>query len=84
MRAAGLVLNRITPTLRAQSDMVKFSFDASQPIARQIEQVLGAVAAGEVPPDIGQQIIASIGTLANVRATEELERRIIKLEAKTV
>lgn len=84
MQAAGLVLNRITPTLRAQSDMVQFKFDASKSIAQQIEQVLAAVATGEVPPDIGQQIIASIGTLANVRATEELERRIAELEAKTV
>jgi len=46
--------------------------------------VLAAVASGEVPPVIGQQFMAFIGTLANVRATEELERRIIELEAKTV
>ena len=81
---AALVLNRILPALRSNSLAVAFNFDPELPIGRQIEQVLAAVAAGEVPPDVGQQIIAMIGTLSNVRAAEDLERRIIQLEAKEV
>ena len=84
MTAAGLVLSRIAPTLRAQTQTVTFAFDPALPIARQVEQVLAAVAAGEVPPDVGQTIIASIGTLANVRATEDLESRLALLEAKAI
>lgn len=82
--SAGLVLNRILPTLRSQSQTVEFELDPALPIARQVEQVLTAVAAGQVSPDIGQQITGIIGTLSNVRATEELERRIELLEGKAM
>lgn len=82
--AAQLILSRILPALRAQSQSVQFTFDPELPVAKQVEQVLAAVAAGEVPPDVGQQIISAIGTLANVRAAEELEQRVIQLEAKEV
>ena len=84
MQAAGLVLARVSPALRSQLQTVQFSFDPSLPIARQVEAVLAAVAAGEVPPDVGQTIVAMISNLANVRATEELEQRLLILEAKAV
>jgi hypothetical protein len=82
MQAAGLVLARVSPALRSQSQTVQFQFDPSLPIARQVEQVLAAVAAGEVPPDVGQTIVAMINALGNVRATEELSERLAILEAK--
>lgn len=81
---AALVLNRILPALRSQSQTVEFDLDPELPIGKQMEAVLAAVAAGKVPPDTGQQIIAMIGTLSNVRATEELEARIVMLEARDI
>lgn len=84
MQAAGMVLARVSPSLRSQSQTVQFEFDPSLPIARQIEAVLAAVAAGQVAPDVGQTIISSIGTLSSVRKDEELEQRIIQLEARPV
>jgi hypothetical protein len=84
MTACGHILNRLVPALRSQSEKVQFSFDPSLPIARQVEQVLAAVASGEVPPDVGQTIVAMISNLANVRATEELAERLTLLEAKAV
>lgn len=84
MTAAGLVLSRILPPVRAQAERVQFDFDPSLPITRQIEQVLAGIASGAVPPDIGQQIISAIGTLSNVRAVEQLEERIIVLEARQI
>lgn len=82
MQAASLVLARIAPTLRSQTQPVTFDFDASAPIARQVEQVLDGIASGAVPADIGKQIIDAIGALSAVRATEELEARLAALEAK--
>lgn len=82
--AAGLILGRILPVLRAQSQTVTFDFDPSLPVAQQVEQVLAAIASGQIAPDLGQQIISAIGTLSNVRATEELEQRIITLEARAI
>ncbi len=81
---AGLILSRILPALRSQSEKVVFAFDPELPITRQIEQVLAAVAAGQVAPDVGQQIIAAIGTLSSARSVEDLENRIIQLEAREV
>lgn len=82
--SVGLVLSRILPALRSQSQCVTFEFDPSLPIARQVEQVLAAVAAGEVAPDIGQQIVAMVNALGNLRAVEQLEERLTLLEAKAV
>ena len=46
--------------------------------------VFTAIAAGAVAPDIGKQIIDAIAALSNVRANEDLEQRIIQLEAKAI
>ena len=42
------------------------------------------MAEGAVSPDVGRQIIDAIGTLSNARAVEELEARVITLEAREV
>lgn len=44
--AAGLILARVAPALKAQAERVQFDFDAKAPLACQVEQVLQAVAAG--------------------------------------
>lgn len=68
--------------LRSQAERVSFDFDASAPVARQVEQVLAAIAAGAVAPDVGKQIIEAVGALSAIRATEELEARLAALEAR--
>lgn len=82
--SSSLVLSRILPTLRSQSLPVQFTFDPEAPITKQIEQVLAAVAAGAVAPDVGQQIISAIGTLSQARLTEELAAEVAALKAKDV
>lgn len=82
--SANLVLSRILPALRSQSQTVQFDFDASLPISRQVEQVLDAIALGAVAPDTGKLIIDAIQSLSAIRATEELEQRIVVLEMKQV
>lgn len=84
LQACGIVLARVAPALRPETHPVQFPFDPAAPIASQIERVLGAMAGGAVSPDVGKQIIDAIGTLSNARAVEELEARIITLEAKQI
>lgn len=84
LQAASLVLSRCAPALRPETYPVQFDFDPTAPVAQQIEKVLAAMAGGAVSPDVGRQIIDAIGTLSNARAVEELEARIITLEAKQV
>ena len=78
--AASIVLAKVLPSVKAQAEKVNFEFDATLPISGQVAQVLDAVAAGAVAPDVGRLIIDSIKSLADVRATEELEARIAALE----
>jgi hypothetical protein len=82
VQAAALVLSRVTPALRAQTERVEFDFDASAPITQQVEYVLQAIADGKVAADVGKQIIEAISALGAVRAVEELERRLQALEDK--
>jgi len=82
VQAAGLVLSRVAPVLRAQTERVEFDFDATAPVTRQVEAVLQAIADGKVAPDVGKQIIEAIGSLSAVRAVDELEKRLAALEEK--
>ena len=78
--AASLILARVLPSLRSQAEKVQFDFDATAPVVNQVEQVLAAIAGGVVAPDVGRQIIEAVGALSNIRATEELEKRLAALE----
>lgn len=84
LQACGIVLARIAPPMKAQSERVEFDFDPTASTAQQIESVLAAIASGDLSPDSGREVIAAIGTLSNARAVEDLEARIITLEARQV
>ena len=82
--AASLIISRVLPALKAQSERVQFEFDASASAARQVEQVLQAISEGLIAADVGKQIIEAIGALSQVRASEELDARISALETRSV
>ena len=68
--------------LRSQAERVEFDYDATAPISKQVESVLDAVAKGLVAPDVAKSIVETIGTLSQIRATEDLEARIAALEER--
>lgn len=80
--AASLILSRVIPALKAQSEKIEFDFDATAPVSGQVEMVLTAISSGQVAPDVGRQIIEAINSLSQIRATEELETRIAALEVE--
>lgn len=80
--SASLILSRILPPLRSQSEKVAFEFDPSLPVSKQVEQVLLAISEGALAPDTGKQIIDAIGALSTVRLAEEVEARLAALEAR--
>jgi len=80
--AASIVLSKVLPSVKAQAEKVNFDFDSTAPISDQVAQVLDAIAAGAVAPDVGRLIIDSIKSLSDVRASEQLEARIAALEEK--
>jgi hypothetical protein len=84
LAASGMVQARILPPVRALAERVSFDFDPNAPVTEQIEAVLAGIASGALSADLGRDVIAAIGTLSNARAVEELESRIITLEAKQI
>ena len=82
VQAAGLVLSRVAPALRAQTERVEFDFDASASVTEQAESVLQAIADGKVAPDVGKQILDGISTLYGIKQIAELETRLQALEDK--
>jgi hypothetical protein len=82
MQAAALVIARITPSLKATAERVRFEFDATAPMTTQVQAVLQGIADGEVPTDIGKQIIESIAALAGIKQMDELEQRLAAWEGK--
>lgn len=83
--SASLILSRVLPSIKAQAEKVQIDdFDPSLPVSAQVESILRAVAAGAVSADVAKQIIDSVGTLASVRMSEDLEARIAALEEAKV
>ena len=84
MQAANIALARIAPPLRAQTERVQFELDPDVPLSEQAHQILLAVAEGKVDAETARTLIGCIQSVAGIKATEELEQRIIILEAKQV
>lgn len=84
MQAAGIALARIAPPLKAQSERVQFELSSDVPLSKQADEILRAVSEGQVDAETGKVLIGCIQAVSNLRAIEELERRITILEEKTV
>ena len=80
MQAANIVISRLQPPLKARAETVEFDLDTTKSLTEQAAQVLNAVAAGQVDPDTGQQIINSITAFAGLKQIDELEGRLSTLE----
>ncbi len=84
MQACNIALARIAPTIKPQAERVQFSLSPDVPLAEQAGQVLSAVADGLVDPDTGKTLIACIHSVAGIRAVEDLESRLVMLEARQI
>lgn len=82
VQAAGLVLSRVAPVLKAQAERMQFEFDPKASVIEQAEAVLTAIASGEVSPDMGKQIIDAISALYGIKQIAELEARLAALEGR--
>lgn len=84
MQAAGIALARLAAPLRAQAERVEFELDPHRPLSEQAAQILVAVSEGKLDADTGRTLIGCVQSVAGIRAVEELENRIILLEAKAL
>ena len=82
MQAANMVLQRLSPPLRARAEKVTFELTPDAPLHEQANQVLASVAEGAIDPETGKMLIDCIQSVAGIRAVDELEVRLIALEEK--
>ena len=82
MQAANMVLQRLSPPLRAGAEKVTFELTPDAPLHQQANQVLASVAEGAIDPETGKLLIDCIQSVAGIRAVDELEARLIALEEK--
>lgn len=84
MQAANIALARIAPPIRAQAERVQFELSDDAPLSEQARQILIAVSEGKLDADTARILIGCIQSVAGIRAVEELEARIITLEAREI
>lgn len=84
MQAAGIALARLAAPLKAQAERVQFDLDPAVSLSEQANQILVAVSEGKLDAETGKTLIGCIQSVAGIRAVEDLEGRIVLLEAKAV
>ena len=82
MQAANMVLQRLSPPLRARAEKVTFELTPDARLHQQANQVLASVAEGAIDPETGKLLIDCIQSVAGIRAVDELEARLQALEEK--
>jgi hypothetical protein len=78
--AARLLLERALPPLRAVD--LPVTLPLGQDLAAAAEAVQGALGAGAITPDQGQALAGVLASLAKIKETHELTRRIEALETR--
>ena len=80
--ASRLLLERVIAPLKAAEEATPLTLpDGSLTV--QGRAVLAAVGAGELAPSQGAALLASLGALAKLQEGDELEARIVALEARS-
>ena len=82
VQAARLILERVLPPVKPIEQTQELDFPEGGTLTAQGRAVLSAVAAGELAPGQGAQLLAAIGSLARVTELDELTARITTLEEK--
>lgn len=81
MTAMKLLLERTLPPQKSIAAPVKVpGLEEAEGLADKAEAVLDAVSQGNVPPDIGCQLVNAIGSLGALRELQDVEERLAYLE----
>ena len=81
-QAAKLILERIFPAVKPVEHAQELDLPEGGSLTAQGRAVLSAVAAGDLAPGQGVQLLAAIGSLARVIEIDDLTNRITDLEEK--
>lgn len=80
VQAARLLLERVIPPVKA-AEVAQAVALPGETLTDQGRAVLAAIAGGELAPGQGAVLLSAIGSLARVAEVDELQARIVALEA---
>ncbi|MCG8053856.1 MAG: DUF5681 domain-containing protein [Candidatus Thiodiazotropha endolucinida] len=84
LQALKLCLERLLPPLRPQAELVKLSaLSRAESLSDMGEVILQSIAAGELPPDVGKDLLTAIAAQMQITEGDELRDRLESLEAMT-
>jgi len=78
MTACKMLLDRITPTLKPIAMPINLPVNGT--LAEQGGEVIRASLSGQIPPDIGSQLITALAAQSKIIEIDELTKRIEALE----
>jgi hypothetical protein len=78
VQAAKVLLDRVCPPLKPQAMPICLPVNGS--LAEQGNEIIRATMAGQIPPDIGSQLIMALSSQSKIIEIEELTKRIEALE----
>ena len=74
------VLDRVCPSLKPQA--MPISLPIKNTLAEQGGEIIKATMAGQIPPDIGSQLITALANQSKIVEIDDLTKRLEVLEAK--
>jgi Family of unknown function (DUF5681) len=74
------VLDRVCPSLKPQS--MAISLPVKSTLAEQGAAIIKATMAGQIPPDIGSQLITALASQSKIVEIDDVLKRLDALEAK--
>ena len=74
------LMSRLSPIPKAVAPTIKFDLDESGTISQKAEQIIVGISKGNIPPDLGNQLIVSMSSLMNIKEKTEFEDRLKAIE----
>lgn len=78
--ASGLLLNRILPALKPQALPVSVTTPDNAGLTAQGTAIITATLNGDIPPDIGSQLVTALSGLAKLNEVDGILQRLDRLE----
>jgi len=82
MAACKMLLDRIVPPLKPAAQPVNIPVDGDNTLTGQAAKITDATLAGQIPPDIGAQLMTALAAQSKIIEIDELTKRVEALERK--
>ena len=78
IQAAKLILDRVCPAIKPQTLPINLPVNGS--LAEQGNEIIRATLSGQIPPDIGSQLITALSNQGKLIELQELTERLDRIE----